>query len=39
MIPIADVAHIVHGPIACAGSSLGQPGNPFVRARPSTALA
>ena len=21
LIPIADVAHIVHGPIACAGSS------------------
>ena len=22
LLPIADVAHIVHGPIACAGSSL-----------------
>ena len=32
LLPIADVAHIVHGPIACAGSA---PGTTAARAPPA----
>lgn len=34
LLPIADVAHIVHGPSGCAGSSWDSTAHPFQRSDP-----
>ena len=37
--PITDVAHLVHGPIACEGNQLGQPRGQILKLSPCIAPA